>query len=543
MTNALFSVPEPYNEPVRDYAPGSPERAALAAELDHQYGTKIEIPLIIGGREVRTGRTVRCVCPHEHGHALAEVHLAGPEQLSLAVEAARTASGPWQRLPWQERAAVFLKMADLIAGPHRLALNAATMLGQSKNAYQAEIDAICELADFLRYNVHFMAEIYRGQPHSPRGTWNRMAYRPLEGFVLAVTPFNFTAIAGNLPTAPAMMGNTVIWKPATTAVLSNYHLMRIFMEAGLPPGVINFLPASGAEVGKTLLVHPELAGVHFTGSTGTFQTMWRTIGSHIEAYRGYPRIVGETGGKDYIFVHPSADPQAVAVAVVRGAFEYQGQKCSAVSRIYVPESLWPDLRDRIVAMMAEIRTGDVRDFGNFHNAVIERAAFDRTMGYIDQARNSDQAEIVAGGGGDDAVGYFIQPTLIRCLDPKFVTMREEIFAPVVSAYVYEDEKIAGTLDLLDDTSPYALTGAIFARDRQFIAAATERLTHTAGNFYVNDKPTGSVVGQQPFGGARASGTNDKAGSQLNLLRWCSARSIKENFNPPLVYDYPFMGKG
>lgn len=543
MTNALFAVPRPYNETVRDYAPGSPERKALEAELEHQAGAKIDIPLIIGGREVRTGNLVRCVCPHQHGHVLADVHLAGPEQIAMAVEAALAARGPWQRLPWQERAAIFLKMAELISGPQRFVLNAATMLGQSKNAYQAEIDAVCELADFLRYNVHYMAQIYDDQPHSPRGTWNRMEYRPLEGFVLAVTPFNFTAIAGNLPTAPAMMGNTVIWKPATTAVLSNYHLMRLFMDAGLPPGVINFLPASGVEVGKTLLVHPDLAGVHFTGSTGTFKTMWRTIGSHIEEYRGYPRIVGETGGKDYIFVHPSADPRAVAVAVVRGAFEYQGQKCSAVSRIYVPESLWPDVRDLIVAMMAEIRTGDVRDFGIFHNAVIDRAAYGRAMGYIAQARDSEEAEIVAGGSGDDAVGYFVQPTLIRCFEPRFVTMREEIFAPVVSAYVYADEKIAATLDLVDDTSPYALTGAIFARDRHFIAAATERLIHTAGNFYVNDKPTGSVVGQQPFGGARASGTNDKAGSRLNLLRWCSARSIKENFNPPLAFDYPFMRQG
>jgi 1-pyrroline-5-carboxylate dehydrogenase len=393
----------------------------------------------------------------------------------------------------------------------------------------------------LRYNVHFMAQIYADQPISPPGTWNRMQYRPLEGFVLAVTPFNFTAIAGNLPSAPAMMGTTVVWKPASTAVLSNYQLMRVFMDAGLPPGVINFIPARGADVGAMVLTHPELAGVHFTGSTGTFQTMWRTIGARIADYKSYPRIVGETGGKDYIFAHPSADPQAVAVAVVRGAFEYQGQKCSAVSRIYVPESLWPEVSDRIVAMMGEIRTGDVRDFGNFHNAVIDRAAYDRTMGYIGRARESDQAEIVAGGTGDDTLGYFVQPTLVRCFDPQFATLREEIFAPVVSAYVYADNHIAATLDLLDDTSPYALTGAIFARDRQFVATATERLTHTAGNFYITDKPTGSVVGQQPFGGARASGTNDKAGSRLNLLRWCSARSIKENFDPPLEFGYPFMG--
>ncbi len=543
MPDALFSVPAPNNEPPRDYAPGSPERKALEAQLDRQFAQQIEIPLIIGGREVRTGNLVRCVCPHEHGHVLADVHLAGPEQIAMAIQAALAAKADWEALGWEDRAAVFLKAAELIAGRHRYRINAATMLGQSKNAYQSEIDAVCETVDFLRFNVHYMTRLYAGQPLNAPGAWNRMEYRPLEGFVLAVTPFNFTAIAANLPTAPAMMGNTVVWKPATTAVLSNYHLMRLFMDAGLPPGVINFLPGRGAEIGDLVLAHPDLAGIHFTGSTAVFQAMWRTIGTRIAGYHGYPRIVGETGGKDYIFVHPSADPQASAVAVVRGAFEYQGQKCSAVSRIYVPESLWPDLRDRIVAMMAAIRTGDVRDFANFHNAVIDRAAYDRTMGYIARARDSKEVEIVAGGTGDDTVGYFVQPTLIHCCDPRFVTMREEIFAPVVSAYVYADEKIAATLDLVDATSPYALTGAIFARDRAFIAAATRRLTHTAGNFYINDKPTGSVVGQQPFGGARASGTNDKAGSQLNLLRWCSARSIKENFDPPLAFDYPFMRQG
>ncbi len=541
MSNALFGVPQPYNEPARGYGPGSPERKALEDELDRQYAETIEIPLIIGGREVRTGNLGRCVCPHEHGHVLAEFHQAGPEQIAMAVEAALAARRTWQQLAWEDRAAVFLKAADRITGSHRFRLNAATMLGQSKNVYQAEIDAVCEMADFLRYNAHFMAQIYADQPYSPPGTWNRVEYRPLEGFVLAVTPFNFTAIGGNLPTAPAMMGNTVVWKPASTAVLSNYQLMRIFMESGLPPGVINFIPARGADVGATVLTHPDLAGVHFTGSTGTFQTFWRTIGSHIADYRSYPRVVGETGGKDFLFVHPDTDRlQAVAVAVVRGAFEYQGQKCSALSRVYVPESLWPEVRERILAMMAAIRTGDVRDFGNFHNAVIDRAAFDRAMGYIARARDSDQAQILAGGTGDDTVGYFVQPTLIQCLDPRFVTMREEIFAPIVSVHVYEDEKVEEALDLLDGTSPYALTGAIFARDRQFIAAATARLSHTAGNFYINDKPTGSVVGQQPFGGSRASGTNDKAGSPLNLLRWCSARSIKENFDPPMEFGYPFM---
>ena len=541
MANALFVVPEPYNEPVRTYAPGSAERAALEAELQRQYTARVEIPLIIGGQAVRTGNLAQIVCPHEHRHVLAEYHRAGPETVAAAIEAAMAAKAGWEALAWEDRAAIFLKAADLIVTRYRDRVNAATMLGQSKNAHQAEIDAVCELADFLRFNVRYMTAIYAGQPASPKGTWNRLEYRPLEGFVFAVTPFNFTAIAGNLPTAPAMMGNTVVWKPASTAVLSNYHVMRILMEAGLPAGVINFVPGRGAEVGDPVLADPNLAGVHFTGSTGTFQSMWRTIGTNIAGYKSYPRIVGETGGKDYLFVHPTADVEAVAVAMVRGAFEYQGQKCSALSRIYAPRSLWAALRDRVLSMVAEIRTGDVRDFANFHNAVIDRAAFDRAMGYIAAARDSDQAEILAGGTGDDAVGYFIQPTLIACADPRFVTMREEIFAPVVSVYIYDDERIEETLDLLDGTSPYALTGAIFARDRAFIMAATRRLTHTAGNFYINDKPTGSVVGQQPFGGARASGTNDKAGSMLNLLRWCSARSIKENFVPPYDYRYPFMG--
>ena len=541
MTNALFAVPEPSNEPVCDHAPGSAPRAALEAELQRQHENRIEIPLIIGGKEVRTGNLARIICPHEHRHVLAEYHRAGPQEVAAAIEAALAAQAGWEALAWEDRAAIFLKAAELISTRYRALVNAATMLGQSKNAHQAEIDAVCELVDFLRFNARYMTEIYAGQPASAKGVWNRLEYRPLEGFVFAVTPFNFTAIAGNLPTAPAMMGNTVIWKPASTAVLSNYHVMRILMEAGLPAGVINFVPGRGAEVGDPVLADPNLAGVHFTGSTGTFQSMWRAIGTNIARYKSYPRIVGETGGKDYIFVHPTADVEAVAVAVVRGAFEYQGQKCSALSRIYVPRILWATLRDRLLAMMAEIRTGDVRDFANFHNAVIDRAAFDRAMGYIAAARDSDQAEILAGGTGDGAVGYFIQPTLIQCFDPLYATMCEEIFAPVASVYVYDDERIEETLDLLDATSPYALTGAIFAWDRAFVSKATRRLTHTAGNFYINDKPTGSVVGQQPFGGARASGTNDKAGSIFNLLRWCSARSIKENFMPPHDYRYPIMG--
>ncbi len=543
MANALFNVPEPYNEPQFDYSPGSAPRAALEAELQRQYETRIEIPLIIGGQEVRTGKLARSVCPHDHQHVLAEYHQAGPAQVAAAIEAALAAKAQWEALGWEERAAIFLKAADLISGRYRAKINAATMLGQSKNAYQAEIDSTCELVDFLRFNLSYMTQIYAGQPDSAKGIWNRLEYRPLEGFVFAVTPFNFTAIAGNLPTAPAMMGNTVVWKPASTAVLSNYYVMQILMEAGLPAGVINFVPGRGASVGDPVIVHPDLAGVHFTGSTGTFQSMWRTIGNNIASYKSYPRIVGETGGKDYIFVHPSADAdvEAVAVAMVRGAFEYQGQKCSACSRVYAPRSLWPAISQRVQAMMGEIRTGDVRDFANFHNAVIDRASFERAMGYLKAAREAKEAEILAGGSGDDAVGYFIEPTVIVCKDPQFVTMREEIFAPVVSVYVYEDERVDETLDLLDATSPYALTGAIFGRDRGFVAAATKRLTHTAGNFYINDKPTGSVVGQQPFGGARASGTNDKAGSMLNLLRWCSVRSIKESFVPARDYRYPFMG--
>ena len=540
MTNALFSVPKPYNEPQFDYTSGSASRAALEAELQCQYDTRIEIPLIIGGNEVRTGNLARIVCPHDHRHVLAEFHQAGPKEVAAAIEAALAAKVEWEALAWEERAAIFLKAAELISGRYRAKINAATMLGQSKNAYQAEIDSTCELVDFLRFNVHYMTEIYAGQPDSAKGTWNRLEYRPLEGFVFAVTPFNFTAIAGNLPSSPAMMGNTVVWKPASTAVLSNYYVMQIFMQAGLPAGVINFVPGRGASVGDPVLADPDFAGVHFTGSTGTFQSLWAAIGRNIDSYKSYPRIVGETGGKDYIFVHPSADAEAVAVAMVRGAFEYQGQKCSACSRVYAPQSLWQAISEQAQAMMAEIRTGDVRDFANFHNAVIDRTSFERTMGYLKAAREANEAEILAGGSGDNTVGYFIQPTLILCHDPQFVTMREEIFAPVVSAYVYDDARIDDTLDLLDATSPYALTGAIFARDRAFVAAATRRLTHTAGNFYINDKPTGSVVGQQPFGGARASGTNDKAGSMLNLLRWCSVRSIKENFAPPHDYRYPFL---
>ena len=542
MSNAKFTVPIPDNEEVLSYAPGSEEKELLLEELKRQHDNKIEIPLIIGGKEVKTGRMGKCVCPHDHGHVLAEYHKAEDEEVEMAIQAALKAKEEWANMPWNHRAAIFLKAAQLISTKYRYILNASTMLNQSKNPFQAEIDAACELADFYRFNAYYMAEIYEGQPmYNSSGTWNRLEYRPLEGFVFAVTPFNFTSIAGNLPTAPAMMGNVVLWKPASTSVLSAYYLMQLFKEAGLPDGVINFIPGSGGKVGNPVMSSPEFAGVHFTGSTEVFKGMWKQIGKNIQQYKYYPRIVGETGGKDFVFVHSSADPQAVAVALVRGAYEYQGQKCSAASRAYIPKSLWEDIRDRMAPMVESVKenTGDVMDF-KFFNALIDETAFDQTMGYIEDARESNDAEIVFGGGGDKSRGYFIEPTLILTGDPKYVTMREELFAPVLTVYVYEDGDFEETLRICDDTSPYALTGSIFATDRKAVVTAGNILRQSAGNFYINDKPTGAVVGQQPFGGARGSGTNDKAGSYLNLIRWTSVRTIKETFTPPHDYGYPFM---
>lgn len=542
MPNGIVSVPTPDNEPVRDYAPGSAEKESLKAELTRQLGERIEIPALIGGREVRTGDTMPFVCPHDHGHVLADVHMCGREQVEEAIAAAREAWATWSEMAWEDRAAVFLKAADLLAGPWRDRVNAACMLGQSKTSYQAEIDSACELIDFWRFNPSYMTQIYSRQSRSPRGQWNYVEYRPLEGFVFAVTPFNFTSIAGNLPTSPALMGNTVLWKPATTAILSAYYIARVLEEAGLPPGVINFLPGRGPEVGDPALASEELAGIHFTGSTGTFRRMWKTVADNLESYKAYPRIVGETGGKDFVFAHPSADVEALVVAMVRGAFEYQGQKCSAVSRAYVPASLWPEVESRLVEETKALTMGPPTDFRNFMAAVIDESSFDKMMGYIEDARQSDDAEILVGGKGDKSSGYFIEPTVIRATDPRYKSMQEEIFGPVLTLYVYEDEALDEALELCDTTSPYGLTGAIFARDREAVVKMAAALRHAAGNFYINDKPTGAVVSQQPFGGARASGTNDKAGSYLNLLRWVSQRSVKENFVPPRAVAYPHMGE-
>jgi 1-pyrroline-5-carboxylate dehydrogenase len=536
--NAGRRVPPPANEPVKPYAPGSPERAELKARLDKMAGERIEVPLVIGGREIRTGDMAKAVMPHDHGHLLADWHRAGVSQAQQAIEAAREARRDWADWPFEDRAAVFLKAAELLTTTWRQTLNAATMLGQSKTAFQAEIDSACELIDFWRFNPHYAQELLAEQPASDHTMWNQVDYRPLEGFVYAITPFNFTSIAGNLPTAPALMGNTVVWKPASTAILSGYYILKLLEEAGLPPGVINFVPGVAVAVTEAALSSPELAGIHFTGGTDVFNGMWKKIGANAGSYRSYPRIVGETGGKDFILAHPSADPQALAVAVVRGGYEYQGQKCSAVSRIYVPRSLWNDVRDRMVAMIADIRIGDVRDFRNFMGAVIDRSSFEKNAAYIEDARKN--ASIVAGGRCNMEKGYFVEPTLIETKDPGYRLLCEEIFGPVVTAFVYPDEKWAETLALVDQTSPYALTGAVFAQDRRAVREAMAALRNAAGNFYVNDKPTGAVVGQQPFGGARASGTNDKAGSKLNLVRWTSARAVKETLSPPRDYRYPFM---
>lgn len=540
LNNAVIKIPKPVNEPIFNYAPSSPERARLKEALAEAAGIQLDIPLIIGGDEIRTGRLGRVVMPHDHHHVLATYHQAGPAEVQVAIDSAVAAQPMWQSFRWEERCAIFLKAADLLAGKHRARLNAGSMLAGGKTAYQAEIDAACELIDFLRFNVRYAQEIYEKQPESSSGVWNYVQHRPLEGFVLAVTPFNFTAIAGNLPTAPAIMGNTVVWKPASSLVYTPYLFMKILEEAGLPPGVINFVPGPGSVVGDICLADPHLAGVHFTGSTRVFQEMWRTIGQNIAGYKSYPRIVGETGGKDFVFAHASADPRTLVTALVRGAFEYQGQKCSAASRAYIPRSLWPAVESGLRAEMAKIKMGPPTDFRNFVGAVIDQHAFTTIAGYLDYARNNAGGEILIGGSCDNKIGYFIEPTVILASDPHFKTMVEEIFGPVLTIYVYEDDKYTETLELCDTSSAYALTGSIFAQDRAAVSLAMARLEHAAGNFYINDKPTGAVVGQQPFGGGRASGTNDKAGSQANLMRWVSPRTIKETFVPPTDFPYPFM---
>lgn len=544
MNPGFSRIPTPVNEPVLSYRPGSVEAESLARELAYQSTQPVEIPVIIGGKEIRTGEVEEIRAPHDHGLVLGSFHRAGPKQVAAAAAAAVRASQEWAGLPWEERAAVFLKAAELLAGPRRQVLNAATMLGQSKSVHQAEIDSAAELVDFWRFNPWFMARIFEDQPQAHgSGTWNRTTYRGLEGFVFAVTPFNFTSIAGNLPTAPALMGNGVVWKPASTSVLSGWRIMQVLKEAGLPDGVINFLPGRGAEVGDPLLSHPDLAGLHFTGSNTTFGRMWRTIGENVAAgiYRSYPRIVGETGGKDFVIAAPDADPEALAVALFRGAFEYQGQKCSAASRAYVPGSLWPRVRARLEEFAGQARVGDVADFQTFMGAVIDQASFRNISAMLEHVEQSSDARVVIGGARDDSVGWFVGPTVVEVDNPLHRVMTEEIFGPVLAVFVYEDDHLDQTLALVDGTSPYGLTGGIFARDRRTIAKMTEALEQAAGNFYINDKPTGAVVGQQPFGGARSSGTNDKAGSLNNLLRWTSVRAIKENFVPPWDWTYPHMG--
>lgn len=540
--NGFFNVPAPINEPVLNYAPGSKERAELKAALANARSKELDVPMYIGGEEVRTGNKMRMSPPHDHKHTLGHFHQGDKTHVTKAIDAALAAKSKWEDLAWEQRAAIFLRAADLIAGPYRAKLNAATMLGQSKNAYQAEIDAACELIDFLRFNVNFMTQIYREQPVSGKGMWNRIEYRPLEGFVFALTPFNFTAIAGNLPTSAAMMGNVVVWKPANTQVYAANVLMEIFKKAGLPDGVINLVYVSGPDAGDVIFSHPDFAGIHFTGSTGVFQNVWKTIGNNIHKFKTYPRIVGETGGKDFIMIHKSAEVEMTATAIVRGAFEYQGQKCSAASRVYVPSNLWPAIKEKMIADMATFKMGPTEDFSNFINAVIDEKSFDKIANYIEEAKKDANCEIIAGGTYDKSSGYFVAPTVIVTKDPKYKTMCEEIFGPVLTVYVYDAEKYEETLELVDSTSEYALTGSIIAEDRYAIEVATKKLRNAAGNFYINDKPTGAVVGQQPFGGARASGTNDKAGAMVNLLRWTSMRTIKETFAAPTDYRYPFLDK-
>jgi len=539
--SGISNIPSPRNEPILSYAPGSPERATLKAELARLSGEVADIPAIVGGKEIRSGDMLDVTSPHKHRHVIARAHLATADTVRAAAKSAIDSQPEWAAMRFEDRAAVFLRAAEMLATTHRALLNGATMLGQSKTVFQAEIDSACELIDFFRFNVAYAERLYREQPESSPGVWNRMEHRPLEGFVYAVTPFNFTAIGGNLPGAPALMGNTAVWKPSHTALLSNYYVYRLLEAAGLPPGVINFVPAEPVMCTAALVEEPYFAGVHFTGSTAVFRQIWHQVASRLDKYVSYPRIVGETGGKDFVVAHQSADPAAVAVGLVRGAYEYQGQKCSAASRAYIPDSLWPEVRDRMIAMIADIRMGDVADFRNFMGAVIDRKAFDRIKGYLDAARSAPGVKVIAGGGCDDKEGWFIQPTLVTTDDPKYRLMCEELFGPVMTVHVYPAGKWRETLDLVNGTSPYALTGAVFARDRAALAEASQVLRNAAGNFYLNDKPTGAVVGQQPFGGGRASGTNDKAGSILNLVRWVSPRSIKETLVSPTDYRYPYMG--
>jgi 1-pyrroline-5-carboxylate dehydrogenase len=542
MSNGYFQIKLPENEPVKGYLPGSPERVALKAELDRQLANPVEVPIIIGGKEICSGKKGKMICPHDHQKVLGEYYIAGEKELLLAIEAAEAAKTEWENMPWEHRATIFLKAADLLTGKYRAKLAAACMLGQSKNPYQSEIDIICELADFLRFNPYYVQEIYKQQPNNSAGVWNRVEYRALDGFVAAITPFNFTSIGGNLPTAPAMVGNTVLWKPSSTAVLSNYYFMQILMEAGLPAGVINFVPCQGVDFGKVVVSHPKMAGFHFTGSTAVFNGIWNQVGANIDKYVTYPRLVGETGGKDFIFAHESADIEALTCAIVLGAFEYQGQKCSAASRAYIPESLWGQLKGRLEEEIAKIKMGDVRDFTNLMNAVIDHKSFQKIQKYIDYARKSADAEIIIGGGCNDSVGYFVEPTVILAKTLTFKTLVEEIFGPVMTIYVYPNDKLEETLEACDTATIYGLTGAIFAQDRAAIIKLAKALDHAAGNFYINDKPTGAVVGQQPFGGSRGSGTNDKAGSAVNLNRWISQRAIKETLVPRTVVTYPYMGE-
>ncbi|MEZ4925165.1 MAG: L-glutamate gamma-semialdehyde dehydrogenase [Saprospiraceae bacterium] len=542
MTDAIFSVPHPTNEPVWAYAPGSPEKAAVKKALADAKSKKKKIPMYIGGKEVHTKEQVAMHPPHERKHVLGHYSKGSATHVKAAIDAALAAKPAWEAMPWQERAAIALRAADLLAGPYRAKMSAATMLCQSKNVFQAEIDCICELADFWRFNAWFMQEIYKQQPNSSAGIWNRTDWRPLEGFVFALTPFNFTAIAGNLTMAPALMGNTIVWKPAESQIYSAALIMEILTEAGLPPGVINLVYVDGPTTGEVIFKHPDFAGLHFTGSTGVFQHIWKTVGKNIEHYKSYPRIVGETGGKDFVVAHESADPKALATALVRGAFEYQGQKCSAASRAYVPKSLWKEVKTYMLEDLESMKMGSTEDFSNFINAVIDEKSFDKISKYIASAKKSDKVKVIAGGKCDKSKGYFIEPTVLEVSDPKYVTMCEEIFGPVLSIYVYNDKKFEQVLELVDSTSPYALTGSIFAKDREAVLLASDKLRHAAGNYYINDKPTGAVVGQQPFGGGRASGTNDKAGSMLNLYRWVSPRTMKETFVPPTDYRYPFLGE-
>ena len=543
MKNAKTIVPKPLNEPILSYAPGTEERTALKKRIKELKSQKIEVPLIIGGKEIKTGNLGEMRIPHDHQHLLGHYHMAGPKEIEMAINSAMEAWDSWSKMPWESRAAIFKKVASILQRHGDQTLNAATMLGQSKNAFQAEIDASCEMIDFLNFNCWYAQELYSQQPtYSPDGIWNRLEHRPLEGFIFAVTPFNFTSIAGNLPAAPALMGNVSIWKPASSAVYSSYFMMKLFLEAGVPEGVINFVPGSGKDIGPTIMKNQNLAGVHFTGSTNVFQGMWKTIGENINNYKSYPRIVGETGGKDFCIAHESANLEELSTAMVRGAFEYQGQKCSALSRAYIPTSIWPELSKSYLKKVNEIKVGDVENFSNFMNAVIDKPAFDSIKSYIENAKNDADAEIITGGDYDESVGYFIEPTTILTNDPKYTTMCEEIFGPFLTVYLYDPKKWEETLHLVNTTSPYALTGCVWGKDSEAINFATEKLTHAAGNFYINDKPTGAVVGQQPFGGSRASGTNDKAGSIFNLIRWVSMRTIKETFDPPKDFEYPFMNE-